>query len=123
MKGNPHGYEAGFTIEQHRDELIDRLMAAINELATKDAELAEAKAIALSVTHHDACCEVSPKYRKLAAGNKALLEALKQMESPVTFSEAETVLAIPMSRKTINAYVNFTNRLLSRRGYIFIHKS
>lgn len=31
--GNPHGYEAGFTIEQHRDELIDRLGLALKEIA------------------------------------------------------------------------------------------
>jgi hypothetical protein len=43
--GNPHNYEPGFTIEQHRDELIDRLGAAIkriNELSNSHADLVEA---------------------------------------------------------------------------------
>lgn len=29
---NPHGYEAGFTIEQHRDELLERLGLAIRTI-------------------------------------------------------------------------------------------
>ena len=36
--GNPHGYEAGFTIEQHRDELIDRLGLALKEIAKLKAD-------------------------------------------------------------------------------------
>lgn len=39
VKGNPHGYEAGFTIEQHRDELIERLGKAIKRIAELEAEL------------------------------------------------------------------------------------
>lgn len=37
-KGNPYSYEAGYTIENHRDELIERLGKAIkriNELETQ----------------------------------------------------------------------------------------
>lgn len=35
---NPHGYEPGFTIEQHRDELIERLSEAIRRIGTLEAE-------------------------------------------------------------------------------------
>ena len=36
--GNPHGYEPGFTIEQHRDELIERLGEAIKRLNAAQSE-------------------------------------------------------------------------------------
>lgn len=39
-KGNPHNYEAGFTIENHRDELIERLGKAIKRINELESEAA-----------------------------------------------------------------------------------
>lgn len=36
---NPHGYEKGFTIEQHRDELIARLGNAIKRINELESQL------------------------------------------------------------------------------------
>jgi hypothetical protein len=37
---NPHNYEPEFTIEHHRDELIDRLGAAIRCINEREAKIA-----------------------------------------------------------------------------------
>jgi hypothetical protein len=39
-QGNPYRYEPGWTIEQHRDELIDRLGNAIKRINEVEGELA-----------------------------------------------------------------------------------
>lgn len=36
---NPHGYEPNWTIEQHRDELIERLGEAIRQIAQQEATI------------------------------------------------------------------------------------
>jgi vacuolar-type H+-ATPase subunit D/Vma8 len=40
---NPHGYEPSWTIEQHRDELIERLGNAIKRINELEEQVEEAR--------------------------------------------------------------------------------
>lgn len=40
---NPHNYDAGFTVENHRDELIDRLGKAIGRINELEEEIGSFK--------------------------------------------------------------------------------
>ena len=42
---NPHGYEKSFTVEQHRDELIDRLGSAIKQINAAESKLTAIRAL------------------------------------------------------------------------------
>lgn len=42
---NPHNYETSWTIEQHRDELIERLGEAIRQLAQQAATIGKLTAL------------------------------------------------------------------------------
>jgi hypothetical protein len=42
---NPHVYEPGFTIEQHRDDLIDRLGKSIKIINEREQQLAAKDAV------------------------------------------------------------------------------
>jgi hypothetical protein len=41
MRGNPFGYEQNWTIEQHRDELVDRLGEAIRQLSVAKEQVTQ----------------------------------------------------------------------------------